>query len=219
LYLLFLNSVSTDTLTACVILAGAIALLILPLCVPGVIFAREWAQQTIYSSFHIHVPDTPPLQSFILSNNNELNKPLITVRTEQVESNGHSAQGKTGFFRSKLWFTGCWFRCYNILIERKKLVMLGEEHSAKSLVARPDFWFYYTAYFCGATVGLVYSNNLGQIAESLNLDSDLTMILAVYSACSFFGRLISAVPDFLRGYRPTNSFYSFTKFVFLFSQK
>ncbi|KAF3335902.1 Protein NUCLEAR FUSION DEFECTIVE 4 [Carex littledalei] len=201
LYLLFLNSVSTDSSTAFIILAGAIVLLILPLAVPGVIFAREWAQRTIYSNFHINVPDTPPLQSFILSNNDDLSKPLITVRTEQIESNGHSVQGKRGLFRPKVWFTGFRSWCYDIIIERKKLVVLGEEHSARNLVARPEFWFYYTAYFCGATIGLVYSNNLGQIAESLSLDSDLTMILAVYSACSFFGRLISAVPDFLRGTR------------------
>jgi hypothetical protein len=41
-----------------------------------------------------------------------------------------------------------------------------------------DFWLYYTAYFCGATVGLVYSNNLGQIAQSLHQQSQLTMLLA-----------------------------------------
>lgn len=198
---------STDSSIACVILAGAIALLILPLAVPGVIFAREWAQRTIYSNFRMDVPDTPPLQSFILSNDDELDKPLITVRTEQVESNGHSAQGKSALFGPKMCLTGFWCWCYGVIIERKKLTVLGEEHSARSLVARPDFWFYYTAYFCGATVGLVYSNNLGQIAESLNLDSDLTMILAVYSACSFFGRLISAVPDFLRGYIMTISLF------------
>ncbi|KAJ4734022.1 hypothetical protein LUZ62_014599 [Rhynchospora pubera] len=163
LYLLFLNSVSTDSSIASVILAGAIILLILPLLVPGVIFAREWAQKNIYSSFRIEVPDTPPLQSLIFNDSDELNMSLLTV------------------------------------IERKKLAMLGEEYSAWSLVAQPDFWLYYTAYFCGATVGLVYSNNLGQIAESLNLDSDLTMLLAVYSACSFFGRLLSATPDFLTG--------------------
>ncbi|KAF3335901.1 Protein NUCLEAR FUSION DEFECTIVE 4 [Carex littledalei] len=201
LYLLFLNSVSTDSSTAIIILAGAIVLLILPIAVPGVIFAREWVQRTMYSSFHMKVPDTPPLQSFIFNNNDELSEPLITARTdEQIESNGHSAQGKIrGLLRPKVWLTGFWSWCYDIIIERKKLMTLGEEHCVRSLVARPDFWFYYTSYFCGATIGLVYSNNLGQIAESLNLDSDLTMILAVYSACSFFGRLISAVPDFLRG--------------------
>ncbi|KAJ1694276.1 hypothetical protein LUZ63_010974 [Rhynchospora breviuscula] len=200
LYLLFLNSVSTDSSIASVILAGAIFLLILPLAVPGLIFAREWAQRTIYSSFRLDVPDTPPLQSFIINNNNdELNKPLIAVSSEQIEGNGHSAQEKTEFFRPKAWLTEVWSWCFNMVIEKKKLVVLGEEHSARNLIARPDFWFYYIAYFCGATVGLVYSNNLGQIAESLNLDSDLTMILAVYSACSFFGRLLSAVPDFLRG--------------------
>jgi hypothetical protein len=78
--------------------------------------------------------------------------------------------------------------------------VLGEEHTAKRLIGRVDFWLYYTAYFCGATVGLVYSNNLGQIAESLHHQSQLTMLLAVYSSFSFFGRLLSALPDFLHRY-------------------
>ncbi|KAJ1691809.1 hypothetical protein LUZ63_015964 [Rhynchospora breviuscula] len=189
LYLLFLNSVSTDSSTASVILAGAIILLILPLLVPGVIFAREWAQKNIYSSFRIEVPDTPPLQSLIFNDSDELNMPLLTGKTTLTK----------GLFGSKMCLKGFWSWLNDIVIETKKLAMLGEEYSAWSLVAQPDFWLYYTAYFCGATVGLVYSNNLGQIAESLNLDSDLTMILAVYSACSFFGRLLSATPDFLTG--------------------
>uniref|UniRef100_A0A804NIR1 Nodulin-like domain-containing protein n=1 Tax=Zea mays TaxID=4577 RepID=A0A804NIR1_MAIZE len=78
-----------------------------------------------------------------------------------------------------------------------RLATLGEEHSAKKLIRCVDFWLYYTAYFCGATVGLVYSNNLGQIAQSLHQQSQLTMLLAVYSSCSFFGRLLSALPDLL----------------------
>ncbi|XP_020598081.1 protein NUCLEAR FUSION DEFECTIVE 4-like [Phalaenopsis equestris] len=77
---------------------------------------------------------------------------------------------------------------------KDRLVLLGEEHGAKSLIHRLDFWIYYMSYFCGGTLGLVYSNNLGQIAQSLGRTS---MLVNLYSSCSFFGRLLSAAPDFL----------------------
>nr|GMD38136.1 protein NUCLEAR FUSION DEFECTIVE 4-like [Ipomoea batatas] len=76
-------------------------------------------------------------------------------------------------------------------------VIPGEEHSASALITSRDFWLYYIAYFCGGTIGLVYSNNLGQISQSLGYSSDVTELVAVYSACSFFGRLLSSTPDFL----------------------
>ncbi|XP_068635268.1 protein NUCLEAR FUSION DEFECTIVE 4-like isoform X2 [Aristolochia californica] len=76
--------------------------------------------------------------------------------------------------------------------------VLGEEHSAKMLVGRLDFWLYYLAYFCGGTVGIVYSNNLGQIAQSLGYAAETEALVTLYSACSFFGRLLAAAPDFFR---------------------
>jgi hypothetical protein len=58
-----------------------------------------------------------------------------------------------------------------IIVGKGYLVVLGEEHSAKKLIRCVDSWLYYTAYLCGATVGLVYSNNMGQIAQSLHQQS------------------------------------------------
>ncbi|ONK73732.1 uncharacterized protein A4U43_C04F34680 [Asparagus officinalis] len=86
-----------------------------------------------------------------------------------------------------------------MVLGKDRLSVLGEEHGARRLVRRIDFWLYYLAYFCGATVGLVYSNNLGQIAQSLGRQKQTTLLVTVYSSCSFFGRLASAAPDFLRG--------------------
>ncbi|KAK6129831.1 hypothetical protein DH2020_036417 [Rehmannia glutinosa] len=51
LYLLFLHP--SNSLTACLLFAGAIFLLILPLGVPGIIYARDWFKRTIYSSFRL----------------------------------------------------------------------------------------------------------------------------------------------------------------------
>ncbi|CAF1929055.1 BnaA09g25070D [Brassica napus] len=75
------------------------------------------------------------------------------------------------------------------------IVRLGDEHSFGLLITRLEFWLYYIAYFCGGTIGLVYSNNLGQIAQSLGQSS--TTLVTVYSSFSFFGRLLSAAPDFI----------------------
>ncbi|KAK8945043.1 hypothetical protein KSP39_PZI008252 [Platanthera zijinensis] len=49
----------------------------------------------------------------------------------------------------------------------------------------------------GGTLGVAYSNNLGQIAQSLGRQSQTFVLVNVYSSCSFFGRLISAAPDLL----------------------
>jgi hypothetical protein len=67
--------------------------------------------------------------------------------------------------------------CCGAILGKGHIVVLGEEHSAQKLIHSVDFWLYYTAYFCGVTVGLVYSNNLGQIAQSLHQQSRLTMLL------------------------------------------
>ncbi|KAJ1431176.1 MFS transporter superfamily [Sesbania bispinosa] len=84
------------------------------------------------------------------------------------------------------------------MLGQDQLVMLGEEHTAAVLVTRLDFWLYYVAYFCGGTIGLVYSNNLGQIAQSLGLSSKTSTLVTLYSSFSFFGRLLSAAPDYIR---------------------
>ncbi|CDY48624.1 BnaC09g20610D [Brassica napus] len=88
--------------------------------------------------------------------------------------------------------------CCSKLITRNQLGMLGEEHPLFMLLCRSDFWLYYIAYFCGGTIGLVYSNNLGQIAQSLGQSSETTTLVTLYSSFSFFGRLLSATPDYIR---------------------
>ncbi|XP_021911847.1 protein NUCLEAR FUSION DEFECTIVE 4-like isoform X1 [Carica papaya] len=88
--------------------------------------------------------------------------------------------------------------CCKTMIGRGQLAMLGEEHTLQLLVGRLDFWLYYIAYFCGGTIGLVYSNNLGQISQSLGQGSNTTALITLYSSFSFFGRLLSAAPDYIR---------------------
>ncbi|KAL4565067.1 hypothetical protein LXL04_029149 [Taraxacum kok-saghyz] len=89
----------------------------------------------------------------------------------------------------------CGGSVFDKMIEKDQIRLLGEEHSAKLLVTRIDFWLYYVAYFCGGTIGLVYSNNLGQISQSFGYVYKTEALVTIYSTCSFFGRLVSAVPD------------------------
>ncbi|XP_076959191.1 protein NUCLEAR FUSION DEFECTIVE 4-like [Bidens hawaiensis] len=97
----------------------------------------------------------------------------------------------------------CDFGVFDKMIKKDQLMVLGEEHTAWVLVTRIDFWLYYVGYFCTGTIGLVYSNNFGQICQSLGYGLDTDSIVTIYSTCSFFGRLISAVPDLVTRFYPT----------------
>ncbi|KAJ6822017.1 protein NUCLEAR FUSION DEFECTIVE 4-like [Iris pallida] len=67
---------------------------------------------------------------------------------------------------------------------------VGGEHGVWWLVRSVDFWLYFLVYLTGATMGLVFGNNLGQIAQSRRVrQSDL---LSVYSSFGFFGKLSAA---------------------------
>ncbi|XP_057842756.1 protein NUCLEAR FUSION DEFECTIVE 4 [Cryptomeria japonica] len=72
---------------------------------------------------------------------------------------------------------------------------LGEEHNIFQLLRSVDFWLYFFMYLFGASLGLTYSNNLGQISESRGFSSS-TIFVSLYSSSGFFGRLLSAAPDY-----------------------
>ncbi|KAH7571583.1 hypothetical protein ACOSP7_014269 [Xanthoceras sorbifolium] len=181
LYLLLLNSLSSTVLRARILFAGAMILLFLPLCLPGIVYARNWANRTIHTRFR-----------FDLSSFNLVDIDDLELHKELIESD--QSNGLSGCSFSVIHKEGC----FGKVMEKDRLTMLGEEHPARLLVQKWDFWLYYLAYFCGGTVGLVYSNNLGQIAQSLGYYSQLNSLITLYSTCSFFGRLLSAAPDFLR---------------------
>ncbi|KVH91395.1 Major facilitator superfamily domain, general substrate transporter, partial [Cynara cardunculus var. scolymus] len=99
---------------------------------------------------------------------------------------------------------GC--RVFDKMIEKDRVTVIGEEHTVRMLVTRCDFWLYFVAYFCGGTIGLVYSNNLGQISQSRGYVSETRSLVTIYSTCSFFGRLISAGPDLVGGFYPSKTY-------------
>ncbi|XWS62300.1 hypothetical protein CRYUN_Cryun07bG0198600 [Craigia yunnanensis] len=194
-YLLIFGSNTSDSTTARLLLAGAIFLLVFPLCVPGVVYARHWFHHTVHSSFHLRG------SGFILVDDDdlELHKRLVSREASFNDRNGSlSDDGSEYKLGSQKCIDEDSTRCCKKMIEKDQLVILGEEHPAKVLVGRLDFWLYYIAYFCGGTIGLVYSNNLGQIAQSLGESSNTTLLLTLYSSFSFFGRLLSAAPDYVR---------------------
>ncbi|KAK6919832.1 Nodulin-like [Dillenia turbinata] len=169
LHLLILNTISYQALAARAFFAGAVLLLVLPLFLPGIVHNHVRTVKTICSNFHLQ---GKPYES----NHNDLKLHKGYVETNAiVEENG----------------------CCEKLIEKDESTMHGEEHSVKMLVQSWDFWLYYVAYFSGGTIAIVYSNNLGQISESLDHGSETSTIVTLFSTCSFFGRLLSAAPDYL----------------------
>ncbi|KAG8382018.1 hypothetical protein BUALT_Bualt05G0032800 [Buddleja alternifolia] len=184
LYLLFLHP--SNTLTSIFLFSGAILLLIFPLGIPGIIYAREWFRDNIYSSFRLDG------SGFILIDAEELELHKELLSRECSQANGLT------YDNSDRLLLGVSRPASQFMIAKDQLMMLGEEHDAKRLLRRLDFWLYYVAYFCGGTIGLVYSNNIGQIAESLGHGLMNSKLITIYSSFSFFGRLLSAAPDYIR---------------------
>lgn len=183
LHLLLLNSKSAKASIARPILAGAIFLLIFPLLALGVVYLWEYAPEVIRSGFQQH---SSPISLISRDGDGD------DVHRELTEGKASSFEdANTSNFDDNL--TEQHFH-YN---DGRK-VELGEDHSTFLLIHRFEFWLYYAAYFCGGTIGLVYGNNLGQISESLGYHADTNSLVALYSASSFFGRLLSMMPDFLR---------------------
>ncbi|KAG5413466.1 hypothetical protein IGI04_001033 [Brassica rapa subsp. trilocularis] len=163
-YLLLFESNSSDITSARLLFGGAIILLVLPLCIPGLVIARNWYHRTIHTSFRLEGsgfilvhPDELELHKGMVAHeanregyqllNDDIVQNLVIKTTAPEEGDTDES-------------------CCKKLITRGQLEILGTEHSLSQLLHRADFWFYYIAYFCGGTIGLVYSNNLGQIAQT-----------------------------------------------------
>ncbi|XP_022949166.1 protein NUCLEAR FUSION DEFECTIVE 4-like [Cucurbita moschata] len=69
-----------------------------------------------------------------------------------------------------------------------------EEIGAKEMLKRMNFWLHFGVYFFGATLGLVFLNNLGQIAESRR-SSGVSSLVSLSASFGFFGRLAPSLLD------------------------
>ncbi|KAG7026074.1 Protein NUCLEAR FUSION DEFECTIVE 4, partial [Cucurbita argyrosperma subsp. argyrosperma] len=144
LYLITFNSTPSSKYEAQILLAGAFSLLLVPLCLPGIWSTHKWlfriASTSLSSVLHF--------RSNLV--NNELQQELINLETERS-----GTKVITPFdYKEKESIS-------RTMMGKENLTVLEEEHSAKMLVRRLDFWLYFVAYFCGGTIELVYSNNLG----------------------------------------------------------
>ncbi|XP_054791385.1 protein NUCLEAR FUSION DEFECTIVE 4-like [Prosopis cineraria] len=182
MYLLVLDTMTSSTTWARIILVGAVFLLVIPLFVPRIVYSR-------------FVSLSCCLRNSSFDDDDEIDKGLIggggggDEDEDEKESVVLMRENKLkcGFVKE--------------MMERDKMRVIYEEHSTRLLLRRLDFWLYYVAYLCGATIGLVYSNNLGQISESLGFSSETTSMVSLYSICSFFGRLLAAGPDFMSNWK------------------
>ncbi|KAH0850442.1 hypothetical protein HID58_095489 [Brassica napus] len=190
-YLLLFESNSSDVTSAGLLFGGAIILLILPLCIPGLVIARNWYLRTIHASFRLEG------SGFILVDLDELEL-HIWMLAQEADRESYQFLNEDVVRNTVKTIAAEEGDADELLITRGQLEVLGTEHSLKQLLCRVDFWLYYVAYFCGGTIGLVYSNNLGQIAQSLGQSSKTTTLVTLYSSSSFFGRLLSATPDYIR---------------------
>jgi hypothetical protein len=78
---------------------------------------------------------------------------------------------------------------------REGEVGVKEEIGVMLMLKRVNFWLYFFVYLSGATLGLVYLNNLGQIAESRGC-SGTSSLVSLSSSFGFFGRLMPSLLDF-----------------------
>ncbi|KAL5734484.1 hypothetical protein ACOSP7_032345 [Xanthoceras sorbifolium] len=76
--------------------------------------------------------------------------------------------------------------------DRNELVEEGDEHWWKELVKSADFWWFYWMKMSGATLGMVYLNNLEIIAE-LQSYHGASSLLATSSSYGFFGRIFCVI--------------------------
>jgi hypothetical protein len=70
-----------------------------------------------------------------------------------------------------------------------------EEIGGLGLLRKLDFWLYFFSYMFSGTLGLVFLNNLGQIAESRRLAQTSTLV-SLSSSFGFFGRLLPSFLDY-----------------------
>lgn len=82
------------------------------------------------------------------------------------------------------------------IVEAKQEICAMEDIGVKLMLTRLNFWLYFFIYISGATLGLVYMNNLGQIAESRGYPRTSSLV-SLASGFVFFGRLLPYILDYV----------------------
>ncbi|GER28111.1 major facilitator superfamily protein, partial [Striga asiatica] len=144
--------VSPRVLPASAVVAVFLVLLLLPLAVPLV----EWAREMVQKKCLLRVHDEGSLEEY---------------------SGGSLSVDKECDLESGPGFGE------------------GEEIRPLMMLRRVEFWLYFFVYLFGATLGLVYLNNLGQVAESRGCLGTSSLV-SLSSAFGFFGRLLPSIFDY-----------------------
>ncbi|XP_048627666.1 protein NUCLEAR FUSION DEFECTIVE 4-like [Brassica napus] len=136
-YLLLFESNSSDVTSAGLLFGGAIILLILPLCIPGLVIARNWYLRTIHASFRLEgsgfiLVDLDELELHIWMLAQEAGRESYQFLNEDVVQNTVKTIAAEEGDADEL------------LITRGQLDVLGTEHSLKQLLCRVDFWLLLT---------------------------------------------------------------------------
>jgi len=79
-------------------------------------------------------------------------------------------------------------------VEQSRSSSSQEEVGGLRLLRQLDFWLYFFSYMFSGSLGLVFLNNLGQIADSRGLADASTLVSL--SSFGFFGRLLPAFLDY-----------------------
>ncbi|CAN8247481.1 unnamed protein product [Cochlearia groenlandica] len=83
----------------------------------------------------------------------------------------------------------------DVEFDENAILGVKEEVMWTMLWKKLDFWIYFGVYLFGPTVGLVFMNNLGQIAESRGCGATSSLV-ALSSSFGFFGRLLPSLLDY-----------------------
>ncbi|CAA7016568.1 unnamed protein product [Microthlaspi erraticum] len=75
-------------------------------------------------------------------------------------------------------------------VEKKRPVVLGEDHTILEAVLTVDFWVLFVSFLCGVGTGLAVMNNMGQIGLALGY-TDVSIFVSMMSIWGFFGRILS----------------------------
>ncbi|GMI81899.1 hypothetical protein like AT2G30300 [Hibiscus trionum] len=78
--------------------------------------------------------------------------------------------------------------------ETNEIISVMEEIGVKVMLRRFSFWLYFFVYLFSVTLGLVFFNNLGQIAESRGCSA--SALVSLSSSFGFFGRLMPSIFDY-----------------------
>lgn len=181
---------------------GMVLLLVAPICIPGGIYIRG-LRKNRFAAIGFQGD-----YSKISDDSGGLGKQFLSIDEDRVlqenelefgdEVVHEGSAGKIDYADNNAEICNNVFTRIRLFWSRSQ-PSIGQEHNVFQLLRSVDFWLYFFMYFCGATVGLVYSNNLGQIAQSRG-HSNATVFVSLYSSFAFFGRLMSAAPEYFPRY-------------------